>query len=291
MGIGEVLWDCFPDRRTAGGAPLNVVHHAHELGADGYLLSAVGKDAPGKDLLNCIEKLGINALITENEYPTGTACITVSGENILHYAFPAPAAWDDTRTDCFQKEADDMDAVCFGTLAQRDAACGSRIRRLIGNLNRNILKVLDLNLRNGFYTAETLTSSMELCHVLKFNDAEAAVLQKTFDLKGDLPEIGNALLEQYGLKMVAVTCGTRGSYLFTPHKHSYLGAPKVKVKDTVGAGDAFTAAMVMGMLNGLSLKELHNEAVALSAFTCTCRGATPPHHRDVIGLIMSNLTD
>ncbi|WP_372776460.1 PfkB family carbohydrate kinase, partial [Mangrovibacterium sp.] len=173
-------------------------------------------------------------------------------------------------------------AVCFGSLAQRGEVSGTTIRDFVSQVPDTALKIFDINLRQQFYSKDLIEASLKLCNVLKINDDEIKLVAQMFGLQGKDEENCEELLHRFNLKMVALTCGTDGSYLITKEASSFLPTPKVKVADTVGAGDSFTAAMVVGLLTGKSLKETHRMAVNLSAFVCTQHGAMPEYTRELI---------
>lgn len=284
VGMGEVLWDVLPDGKKIGGAPANFAYHVSQFGLPGCVVSAVGHDALGKEIIETFASKGLDRLIAEVPYPTGTVNIEIDPEGIPRYEFAENVAWDNIPfTHQLEALAQKTKAVSFGSLAQRDIVSRTTINRFLDAMPRQSgsLIVFDVNLRLNFYTREILQNSMERCNVLKINDEELDIISRMFGL----PDIGfedrcRMLLDRYNLKMLILTCGINGSYVFTPGDMSFLPTPKVVVADTVGAGDSFTAAFIASTLKGKSIAEAHRIAVQTSAFVCTMQGAMPvlpPH--------------
>ncbi|WP_430932064.1 carbohydrate kinase family protein [Saccharicrinis sp. 156] len=283
IGMGELLWDMLPDGKQLGGAPANFAYNAQQMGARGAILSAVGKDSLGDEICENIEKLNIDSLISKVDFPTGTVAVTLKDNGIPTYDIVENVAWDMIElSDAAKKELNKVDAICFGSLAQRNEVSRKAIEEAINYTTGNCLKVFDINLRQHFYTKEVIKKSLELCNVLKINDEELVILSDMFGWEGSDIEKCQFLIDHYKLEMLALTCGENGSYLFTTDEHSYLETPKVEVADTVGAGDSFTGVMIIGKLQNKRLSEIHQMAVNVSAFVCTKKGATPFYEIDRI---------
>jgi len=167
------------------------------------------------------------------------------------------------------------DAICFGTLAQRSSESFNSINKALKLVPDTALKIFDINLRAPFYNKEIIESSLKLANVFKLNDEELLVLSTMFNLKGNQEEVCVQLINLFNLKFLALTNGSKGSLLFNNSEISKLTVPKIKVVDTVGAGDSFTAAMIIGLLNKKPLKIIHEQAVAHAAKVCLSKGATP----------------
>lgn len=287
VGIGEVLWDILPEGRKLGGAPANFAYHVLQLGMQGVVVSAVGDDVLGTQILTEFHAKGLRNIIATVPYPTGTVQVDVNSEGVPQYSIAENVAWDNIP---FTPELADLArstrAVCFGTLAQRSATTRATIHRFIDAMphDSKTLIVFDANLRQNYYDKDVLESSMRRCNILKINDDELYIIFKTLgdtdiDLRSLQPETisryAAKLIDRYNLKMVILTCGTNGSYIFTPEVTSFLPTPKVAVVDTVGAGDSFTAAIVACILKGMSIVDAHREAVAVAAYVCTQSGAMP----------------
>jgi fructokinase len=278
IGIGELLWDMLPDGKQLGGAPANFAYHAQQVGAKGAILSAIGNDLLGSEIGLDIEKLKIQSLISKANYPTGTVAVTIKDNGIPSYEIVENVAWDMiSLCEDAKIELKKADAICFGSLAQRNSVSRDSIIEAIGFTSEKCLKVFDINLRQHFYNKEVIKNSLDICNVLKINDEELLVLSDMFGWEGSDIEKCQFLMQHYQLELLALTCGENGSYLFSEEEQSFLETPKVEVADTVGAGDSFTGAMIMGKLQNKPLSEIHQMAVKVSAFVCTQKGATPSY--------------
>lgn len=279
VGMGEALWDVLPEGKKIGGAPANFAYHISQFGLESCVVSAVGDDPLGKEIIENFTSKGLNQLIAEVPYPTGTVQVEIDPAGIPQYEIKENVAWDNIPyTDMLDSLARRTKAVCFGSLAQRNIVSRTTINAFLDAMPRtdDSLVVFDVNLRQGFYTKEILCSSMERCNILKINDEELVTVSRMFGYPGiDLQDKCWILLGKYNLKMLILTCGINGSYVFSPGKVSFQPTPKVEVADTVGAGDSFTAAFIAGILKGKSVAEAHACAVQTSAFVCTRKGAMP----------------
>jgi fructokinase len=193
------------------------------------------------------------------------------------YDIKENVAWDNIPfTEEIQKVAKNCCAVCFGSLAQRNVVSRSTIQQFIANTPEDCVKIFDINLRQEFYSKEVIEESFRLCNVLKINDEELVIVSRMFELKGlDQAEKCKELVAKYDLDILVLTCGTNGSYVFTPTEMSFQETPKVEVADTVGAGDSFTGSFCAAILKGINIKDAHKRAVQVSAFVCTQNGAMP----------------
>ncbi len=276
VGIGEALWDCLPDGRKIGGAPANFAFHASQMGCRGIAVSAIGNDELGDEIVETFKANNLEHLLQRVDKPTGTVIVTVDNRGIPSYEIKRDVAWDNiSANDEFDQLAKITDCVCFGSLAQRNQSSRKAIERFLSLMPENSLKVFDINLRQDFFSKEIIETSLNKCNILKINDEEIKIVSEMFGLKGDLPVIARQLLEKFGLKAVILTWGENGSFAFTADEVSYCETPRVKIADTVGAGDSFTAAFCASLLNGLGIKEAHKKAVDVSAFVCTQSGAMP----------------
>lgn len=280
VGMGEALWDVLPEGRKIGGAPANFAYHVSQFGLPSCVVSAVGHDELGKEIIENFAAKGLNQLIAEVPYPTGTVQVEVDAAGIPQYEIRENVAWDNIPyTDALDALARRTRAVCFGSLAQRNVVSRSTIDRFLDTMpvTDDTLIVFDVNLRQHFYTREVLDSSMNRCNVIKINDEELVTVSYMFGIAGiDLEATCRELLERYDLKMLILTCGVNGSYVFTSGGGvSFMPTPRVEVADTVGAGDSFTAAFIASILRGRSVEEAHSTAVRTSAYVCTQQGAMP----------------
>ncbi len=275
-GIGEVLWDLLPQGKVLGGAPANFAYHTGMLGADSYIVSAVGKDELGTEIINRLSSCNMYLQLEKTDRPTGVVNVTLDEAGIPQYTIEKQVAWDylSLSEQCIDL-AKQLDAVCFGSLAQRSDISKKSIQAFVRLVPDKALKVFDINLRQNYYSKTLLDESMQLANVLKINDEELYIVARIFKLSGDDLSVCRQLAGLYNLRLVACTYGAKGSLLVSGEQISFLETPVVEVKDTVGAGDAFAAALVVGMLNGLPLERSHDMAVKLSAYVCTQKGAIP----------------
>ena len=279
VGMGEALWDVLPDGKKIGGAPANFAYHVGQFGLDSCAVSAIGDDALGAELLANFNEKGVRHLIETVPYPTGTVQVELDQNGVPQYEIKENVAWDNIPyTARLEELAQRTKAVCYGSLAQRNVVSRKTINRFLDamDITPDTLVVFDVNLRQGFYNKEILTESMQRCNILKINDEELVTVSRMFGYPGiDLQDKCWILLGKYNLKMLILTCGINGSYVFTPGNVSFRPTPVVEVADTVGAGDSFTAAFIASILKGLSVPEAHERAVETSAFVCTQNGAMP----------------
>lgn len=279
VGIGEVLWDMLPEGKKLGGAPANFAYHVSQFGLHSCVVSAVGNDSLGNEIIESLNSKGMNYLIPDVPYPTGTVEVEVDDAGIPQYDIKENVAWDNIPyNDQLESVAAKTKAICFGSLAQRNEVSRNTIHKFINAMPKesNTLVVCDINLRQQFYDTDTLCDSLSLCNILKINDEELEILSKLFMLpENDINGQCRSIMERYNLKMIILTCGINGSYLFTPDSVSFQPTPKVDVADTVGAGDSFTAAFIASILKGKSVQEAHSLAVHTSAYVCTQKGAMP----------------
>ena len=279
VGMGEALWDILPEGKKIGGAPANFAYHVSQFGIDSCAVSAIGDDALGDELLENFNKKEIKYMIEKVPYPTGTVQVEIDQAGIPQYEIKENVAWDNIPwTEQLAELARNTKAVCFGSLAQRNVVSRETISRFLDEMPKNddTLVVFDVNLRQGFYNKEILCNSMKRCNILKINDEELVSVSRMFGYPGiDLQDKCWILLGKYNLKMLILTCGINGSYVFTPGNVSFQPTPKVEVADTVGAGDSFTAAFIANILKGHTVEESHLKAVETSAFVCTQQGAMP----------------
>ncbi len=283
FGIGEVLWDLLPQGRQLGGAPANFAFHARSLGLEAEVISAVGKDEAGREILDRLRALRVpvDLIFPVADLPTGTVSVTLDQRGVPHYTIHKPVAWDSIPSTAMAMEnVRDADAVCFGSLAQRSSISCQTIQDLVAVAPGRALRVFDINLRQQFYSREIVEQSLRLANVLKLNDAELPVVAAMFGLGGSEREQLSQLATQFELQTVALTRGEKGSLLLHEGRWSEGSVRPVTVVDTVGAGDAFTAALVKGLLRGVNLDELNSAANEVARHVCASAGATPslPDH-------------
>lgn len=276
VGLGEILWDVFPERKVLGGAPANFAYHVSQFGFNGYTVSAIGEDLLGKEILSNLEDKKLNYLLETTDYPTGTVQVTLNKSGVPQYEICENVAWDNipftVRTENLAKNTQ---TVCFGSLAQRSAVSRETIRKFIAAMPEDSLKIFDINLRLDYYTKEVIEESLQMANMMKINDEEVVKVATLFGWAGEEQDICRRLLNEYNLDILILTKGTDGSFVFTPRQTSYQPTPKIHVADTVGAGDSFTAAFVAAYLHGERIEDAHQLAVEVSAYVCLQHGAMP----------------
>jgi fructokinase len=279
IGLGEVLWDLLPSGAQMGGAPANFAYHARALGADAGVISRVGNDPLGRDILKRFEALGLPTDLVQRDdgAPTGTVTVQLGAEGVPQFTIHEDVAWDRlAMTEPALAAVAAADAVCFGSLGQRCEPARSSIQRLVAAVPSKALRIFDINLRQHFYSREIIECSLQKANLLKLNDAELPVLAAMFGLSGPVRVQLERLAGTFNLEVVALTRGPHGSLLFGSGGWSDHGGLPVEVRDTVGAGDAFTAAMTLGLLAGWDLDRVNDHANQVARYVCSCSGATPP---------------
>lgn len=277
VGIGELLWDVLPTGKRAGGAPINFVYHATQMGAEGYAISAVGNDLSGTEIVQELEKNHISNSLGTVEYPTGSVMVELK-EGIPTYTIIEGVAWDHIP---LTQESIDLikraDAICFGTLALRSQASKETTLSLLSYAREDALRFFDINIRQSYYSKELIETLLHKANVFKINDEELVLLRDMCKLEGSDEEVCRQILQKYNLKYLVLTAGCAFSSIYTANEVSTIPTPRVEVADTVGAGDSFSGAFVYSVLTGKSLREAHQTAVETAAFVCTQEGAWPPY--------------
>ena len=279
VGLGEALWDVLPEGKKLGGAPANFAYHAGQfLGPENTIaISALGEDKLADETIESLKEHGLTHLMPRVPYPTGTVQVTLDEEGIPTYDIKENVAWDNIPLDSeIQAIARQCRAVCFGSLAQRNVISRETIHKFLDLTPKDCLKIFDINLRQQFYTKEVIQESIRRCNILKINDEELVIIGRMFGYPGlDMENKCWLILGKYNLDMLVLTCGTNGSYVFTPGQMSFQETPHVEVADTVGAGDSFTGSFCAAILSGKPVVEAHKLAVEVSAYVCTQNGAMP----------------
>lgn len=279
IGIGEVLWDLLPSGPQLGGAPANFAYHAHALGAQSRVVTRVGNDDFGRAIRRRFEELGIadGTVQVDDRAPTGTVAVELSDKGIPNYVIHEGVAWDQLAiTQTALQVIREADAICFGSLAQRGEISRAAIQKLMAAAPTDALRVFDINLRQNFFSSELIEQSLRLANVLKLNDGELPILADLFNFTGSTRQQIEKLAQKFSLQLVALTRGPAGSLLFQGGQWSNCPSIPIQIVDTVGAGDAFTAALVLGLLQKLSLDEINTLADEVARHVCSCEGATPP---------------
>ncbi len=285
VGLGELLWDLLPEGKRFGGAPANFAHHANQLGMAGWVCSAVGSDELADPLLEALEGLGLRACVERVEADTGTVQVHLDAEGQPDYVIAQNVAWDHIPfTDSVAALAAQAQAVCFGTLAQRHPVSRRTIGRFLAATSADCLKVFDVNLRQNHWDGQVLAHSCQAADLLKLNSDEWQVFRDTFGLAGSFDQAAEQLCDRFNLRWVLLTQGDQGSRLHSPEGRWHVAAVPVRVVDAVGAGDAFTAALVCGLLQNRPMAQVLDHAARVAAFVCTQSGATPLLPEDLLSL-------
>lgn len=279
VGLGELLWDLLPDGKQLGGAPANFAYHAALLGDRGAIASRLGDDALGAEARDLVSnlRLPLEHLQTDADHPTGTVQIEISPGGEPDFTIVPDVAWDFLAwTPRLEELASQADVVCFGSLAQRSPRSRQTIRAFLDATRHGALRIFDVNLRQAYYSAEVLTESLRRANVVKLNDEELPILLERAGLRAEDDQSGvMRLLEAFELDLVCVTRGARGSLLASRSEVVDHPGLETAVADTVGAGDAFTAAMAHHLLRGAPLRRLSEAANRLGAWVAGQVGATP----------------
>jgi fructokinase len=298
VGLGEVLWDVFPERTCLGGAPANFAYITTLMGDQGIVASRVGEDSRGLDALRHMEELGLNIdhVQTDRDHSTGTVKVELDAKGQPRFEIASPVAWDFLEwTMDWQELAPMADAVCFGSLAQRSAESRATIQQFLQAASPRTLRVFDVNLRQTYYSEEVLAESMRLADIVKLNDEELPKIMSlggfpnkspnnSADRSATSQELSSAqrLIAAYDLRLVCITRGGRGSLLVREGESSEHPGFRVRVADTVGSGDAFTAGLIHEYLHGASLALMNEVANLVGAWVASEVGAMPTPKRGAL---------
>lgn len=278
VGLGEILWDMLPVGKQLGGAPANFAYHAQALGGRGIVVSCIGNDELGKEIMKRLEKLGLDSsyVAVDENHPTGTVTVELDEQGRPNYTIHENVAWDYIASNSGLLElAAQADAVCYGSLCQRSQVSRKTVRDFLGATNSDCLRVFDINLRQSYFKEEITRTMLELSNVLKLNDEELPVVADLLGLTGSETDILSQLTDIYELRLIALTRGAKGSRLYAQGENSNHEGLPAEVADTVGAGDSFTAAMTLGLLYDKPLDWINEYSNRLASFVCSQSGATP----------------
>ncbi len=292
IGVGEVLWDLLPAGRQLGGAPANFAYHAHMLGAEALVVSRVGADALGREILDRLRRLGLrtDGITTDGCAPTGTVSVALDAQGQPTFTIHENVAWDFIEAgEDILREAARADAICLGTLAQRNVVARRAIRRVLEAAPPSALRLFDINLRQHFWSRELILESLQLADVLKLNDEELPILAGLLGLDGEEGSLLKQLATRFDLKAVALTKGAKGSALLAGGKVVERAGSRITVADTVGAGDSYAAALALGLLAGHEPERIIEFAHRLADYVCTQPGATPLIPADLRQLLHERL--
>ena len=279
-GIGELLWDIFKNKKKLGGAPANFAYHVSALGHNGIIISRIGNDELGREVIDFLEKLNLDTglIQVDNQMPTGIVVVEMDENNQPYYIIKEEVAWDFLE---WSEKINDLlasvDAVCFGTLAQRNGAARKTILKFLKMVNNRAVKILDINLRQSFYSGQIIEESLKSADILKLNTGELEVLSSLFQINPKYSEkdLCRFLIDRYSLNLICLTKGEEGSLILNDNSYCESPAFPYEVVDRVGAGDAFTAAMIIQYLKGSTLAEISEYANRLASWVTSNKGGTP----------------
>lgn len=278
IGVGELLWDCFAEGRRPGGAPANVAYHAQQLGFAGIACTRVGQDADGNALVEYLSSRGLDTacIQRDTEHPTGTVTVHMDESNQPSYIIHEDVAWDYLEDDgAWRSVFGQAAAICFGTLAQRSLTSRKTIQASLDR-SGHALRVYDVNLRPPFFDADLIRTSMERADVLKFNHEEAPTLASLLGIEAEgLVGVARALCDSFDVRAVAITRGAGGCLLVVGDEMADVPGKAVRVADPVGAGDAFTAALTVGLLQGWPAEKVARFANEVGGLVASREGAMP----------------
>lgn len=303
VAVGEILWDVFPDRRCFGGAPANFACALSELSrqrVDVHLLSGVGRDELGSKALKELRSHGVlTDLVSEQEQPTGRVDVKIKSDGSADYVFAENVAWDDLQwSDDIGQVATNAAAVCFGSLGQRSQSSRETIQRFVKSTSLDCLRIFDINLRFPHVNEDAIRASLELCNLLKLNEEELPYLADLLGWQGNENQLLKSLMDEFELQLVALTKGPGGAVLSNGTDFVHIPVVPSRVADTVGAGDAFTATLALGILKQrilsddpnptkLELGSLGEIANRVAAYVCGQPGATPSFPAELTEAIWS----
>jgi fructokinase len=278
LGIGEILWDLLPAGKQLGGAPANFAFHARALGARSCVISRVGQDPLGMEILQRLQALGlpIAEIQVDPAAPTGTVSVELSADGQPRFTIHEDVAWDRLALEKGALAAvAKADAVSFGTLGQRREPARNTIQSLLAAASPGALRILDVNLRQQYFSRDIIEASLRAANIVKFNDSELPVLAELLGLRGSVRQQIEQLAREHAQRVVCLTRGAQGSVLYSEGQWAEDHGQPVAVKDTVGAGDAFTAALAVAVLAGTPLDAINRRANQVARYVCSCEGATP----------------
>ncbi len=286
VGLGEILWDMLPEGKQLGGAPANFAYHAQALGGRGVVVSCIGDDDLGREILGCLDEMKLDRkyVAVDGGHPTGTVTVRLDENGKPDYIIHENVAWDfiPSSSDLLSLAAQ-TDAVCFGSLCQRSEVSQKTVRSFLNATREDCIRLFDINIRQSYYNEDVVNTMLELSNVLKLNDDELAIVAGLLGIEGSETDVLSELTQRYGLSLIALTKGPEGSRLYTGSRDSKCEAAAIdKIADTVGAGDAFSAAIAIGWLRGDELDKINNKASRVASFVCSQRGATPALPDDLI---------
>ncbi len=294
VGLGEILWDLLPEGKKLGGAPANFVHYASILEQKGIVASRVGSDSLGEEILKEMEKLGLDSkyIQIDHVYKTGTVGVELDDNGQPDYIIHRDVAWDYLEFNKkWERLAREAEVICFGILAQRSQTSKNTIKDLLNSSRSTTLKFLDLNIRQDFFSADLIIDSIKMADMLKLNTAELKLIRELLEYPNKIAEIDLCfkIIDDFDLDLLCLTRGGDGSLIL--NKKEFYDHPgyKVVVADTIGAGDAFSAAAVVQYINKKTLKEISDSANRLGAWVSSRSGPTPVVDNDLLKIIKEDI--
>jgi fructokinase len=291
VGIGELLWDVFPDKKRPGGAPANVVYHATILGADGFLVSRVGADEAGKEILGFLEKKGLNTtnIQIDRKWPTGRVNIEFTDNGEPDYTIVKPVAWDYIQySDELEILVKKSDAIIFGTLAQRNKTSAETIDKVLKRSKNETLKVLDVNFRRDGYNKEIVMRSLRHADIVKINEDELKELGRITETDNPV----SMMLSKYEIRGICLTKGVDGS-IWIDQKNTIEQKAYVSENsngDPVGLGDGFTAALTLEILKNHSPEQALEKASRYTSMLAEKKGGMPEINKAEVSALFSSDT-
>jgi len=290
VGIGEISWDLYPSGKRLGGAPANFAYHISALGHSGIIASRIGDDDLGKEIINFLLRNNLESryIQVDKIRPTGTVEVKIDKNNQPNYVVKEKVSWDflDLSED-FYNLLKETDAICFGTISQRNKTTRKTILSFLNAANNKTTKVFDINLRQNFYNKQVIEESLKLSTILKLNDFELKTIRNLLNINANYSEEEscNFLINKYKLNLVCLTKGEEGSMLVNEHSVYRCPAYPYEVVNRVGAGDAFTAAVIINFLKKYSLKIISERANRLASWVTSKKEAMPIYNPDIKSII------
>ena len=281
--FGEMLWDCLPTGAVAGGAPMNVALNLHQLGLNSRLISAIGNDIDGRNLLEFLNsfEIPVDLIQTNSEHETSRVLVDNSDLENIKYTIVSPVAWDFIHwNEEMDQAVEDADAFVFGSLGVRNT---ESLKTLLHLLRHPVLRIFDANLRPPFYDFEVIETLLGYADVLKINEDELEIFADYFKTEPTVESLCAHLDQHFPMEIICVTRGSKGALIYQKGIITEHPGYKVKVEDSIGAGDAFLSGFVKTYLDDKSPEEILDYACKLGAFVATQKGGTPRYSGEMFG--------
>lgn len=290
LGVGEILWDVFPSGKKLGGAPTNFAYHVSALGHEGVVVSRIGNDEYGREIIEQLISLGLatDYVQIDGDKETGVVEVCIDSNDQPSYIIKEDVAWDflqwDNKLDTLLETTD---AICFGTLAQRSRISRNTIITLLEKAERDTIKVYDINLRQSFYNKGIIADSLKLADIVKLNADEIELVRDLLNINSKYNEedLCRYLIDGYDLKLICLTKGEGGSTLIDNQTTFHSPSFPYELADRVGAGDAFTAGVIVGYLNEEPIDIISTRANKLASWVTSKHGGTPVYDSEIKGIM------